>query len=168
MPIFNQFRHILVEKRHQKRGNVCAVHVRIGHDDNFLVTQVFLFVIVFGAAAQRFNHIFDFLILRNLIQAGTGNVQDFPAQRQNRLRHTVASLLGGSPCRVALDNKYFRILGCCFGTVCQFPRQTQFLCRRFAVLHFFFFSFFAQFGAADDIFNQGAGIFLVRRKPVVK
>ena len=161
MPVFYQFGHILVKERHQKGCDVRAVNIGIGHDNNFFITQIFFFIVVFSSATQRFNHIFDFLVLRNFIQTGAGNVEDFSSQRQNRLRHPVASLFGGAARRVALNDKNFRIFRRRFGTIGKFPRQTQFFRRRLAVLYFFFFSLFAQFSAVNNIFNQRGGVFLV-------
>ena len=39
MPAFDQFRHLAVEEREQQRANVCAIDIRVGHDDDAVITQ---------------------------------------------------------------------------------------------------------------------------------
>ena len=74
MPVFNKFRHILVEKGHQKRGNMCTIDIRIGHDNNFFIAKIFFFIVILRAGTQRLNHIFDFLVLRDFINTCAGNI----------------------------------------------------------------------------------------------
>ena len=74
MSVFNQLRHLLIEERHQQRSNVRTVNVRIGHNDDFFVTQIFFPVVFLDAATQRLNHVFDFLILGNLVKRSAGYV----------------------------------------------------------------------------------------------
>ncbi len=40
MPVPHQFRQFAVEERHQQRGDVRAVHVGVGHDDDAAVAQL--------------------------------------------------------------------------------------------------------------------------------
>jgi hypothetical protein len=39
VPGAHQLGHLLEEEGHQQRGNVRAVHVRVGHDDDTVVAQ---------------------------------------------------------------------------------------------------------------------------------
>ena len=94
MAVFYQLRHLLVEKGHQQRGNMGAVDISIGHNNDFFITEVFLLIIFFNAAAKSLTHIFDFLVLQNLVQRGAGDVQNLAAQRQNGLGNTVAPHFG--------------------------------------------------------------------------
>ena len=41
MPCVNHRAHLRKEKRHQQRGDMRAIHIRIGHDDDFIVAQIF-------------------------------------------------------------------------------------------------------------------------------
>ena len=40
MSFKNKLRHKTVKKRQQQRGNMRAVHIRIGHDNNFVVAKL--------------------------------------------------------------------------------------------------------------------------------
>ena len=50
----HQLRHLAIEKREQKRANMRAVHVRIGHDDDFGIAELGdVEIILADAGAQR-------------------------------------------------------------------------------------------------------------------
>ena len=61
-----------------------------------------------GAAAERLDQIGELRVLRELVLAGGGDVQDLAAQRQHGLRAAVARLLGGAAGAVALDDENLR------------------------------------------------------------
>ena len=89
--------HMPEEEREQERANVRAVHVGIGHQDDFAVPQFRNVEIVFtNTSAQRRNHGADFLMPQHLVVAGFLDVQDLSLERQDCLEAAVASLLGGS------------------------------------------------------------------------
>ena len=73
-----------------------AVDVGIGHDDDLLVAQILLVIMRAGAAAERLDQVGKLRVLRQLVLAGGGDVENFPAQRQHRLRTAIARLLGGA------------------------------------------------------------------------
>ena len=58
-----------------------------------------------GAAAERLDQVGELLVLRQLVLAGAGDVEDLAAQRQHRLRGAVARLLGRAAGEVALDDE---------------------------------------------------------------
>ena len=61
---------------------------------DLLVAQILVAIVRAGAAAERLDEIGELLVLRKLVLAGGGDVEDFAAQRQHRLRGAVARLLG--------------------------------------------------------------------------
>ena len=59
---FNEFGHLPVEERQQQRTDVRAVDVRVGHDDQAVITQLLGFVFVFSdAGTEGGNQRGDFL-----------------------------------------------------------------------------------------------------------
>ena len=97
MAVLDQLRHLLVEERDQQRGDVGAVDVGIGHDDDALVAQVLVAIFGAGADAERLDQVRQQLVLRQLLRGGVGDVEDLAAQRQYRLRFAVARLLAEPP-----------------------------------------------------------------------
>ena len=71
-----------------------AVDIGVGHDDDLLVAQVLVAIMRARPAAERLDEIGELLVLRELVLAGAGHVEDLAAQRQHRLRRAVARLLG--------------------------------------------------------------------------
>ena len=110
MPRLDEFRHLAKEKRDEQRGDMGAVDVGVGHDDDFFVAQILRLVMRAGAAAQRLHKVAQLLIAGKLIARGVGDVEDFAAQRQHGLDRAVARLFGRSARRIALDDEEFRSL----------------------------------------------------------
>lgn len=101
---------------------MAAVHVRVGHADDAVVAELIQMKILADAAAERGNHGFDFRVGENLVQARFFHVEDFAAQRQNRLKMAVASALGGAAGAVALDEENFAFGGVALRAVRQLSR----------------------------------------------
>lgn len=76
---------------------MCAVHIRIRHDNNFIITQlcnIKVIAVAFGkTAAESVYHRFYFRIGEHLVNAGLFHVQDFTPDRQD-------GLIGTIPCRL--------------------------------------------------------------------
>ena len=66
MAVLDQLRHLAIEERHQQRGDVRAVDIGVGHDDDALVAQLVVVVVSAGAAAQRLDQVLHFLVLAQL------------------------------------------------------------------------------------------------------
>src|SRR5690606_8366778 len=124
--------HLAIEEGHQQGGDMCAVNVGVGHDNDLLIAQILAPVFVAKAAAERLNEILQFLIGADFIVRGGGDVQDLAAKRQDRLRLPVASLLGGAAGAVALDNKELRSLASAFAAIGKLAGKAQAACRRLA------------------------------------
>src|SRR5690606_6739859 len=86
-PAFNQLTHVPEEERKDKRPDVAAVNVRIGHDDDLVISQlvqVQRLRIVGGTKAhpKGSDDIFDLVVVVDLVFLCLLNVQDFPAKRK--------------------------------------------------------------------------------------
>ena len=111
VPVVDELRHLLEEEGHQQRGDVGAVDVGVGHQDDLVVAQVVLAIAVAGAAAERLDQVGDLLVGRHLVARGAGDVEHLAAQRQHGLAGAVARLLGAAAGRVALDDEDLGALG---------------------------------------------------------
>ena len=65
-PLADQLRHLAIEEGEQQRGDMGAVHVGVGHDDDALIAQIVVAVFGAGAAAQRLHQVGQFLVLLQL------------------------------------------------------------------------------------------------------
>ena len=83
-----------------------TIHIGIGHNDDFVVAQ-FIGIKVFAAdaGAERSDQRRDLIARKHFVKAGALDIEDFAAQRQNRLVLSVAALLSRTTRRVPLDNK---------------------------------------------------------------
>ena len=130
---FDQLSHLAVEEGEQQGADVGAVDVGISHDDDAVIAQLFRFeVFRANARAQRGNEDGNGFRTDDFVGAGTFDVQNLAAQRQNRLEFAVAALLGGAAGRVALDDVDFALRRVFFLTVCQFAGQANAVKRAFA------------------------------------
>ena len=101
-----------------------AVDIRIGHDHDFVITAfVGVEVITADTGAESRYHGADFRRIEHFVETGAFNVQNFTAQRQNRLGFAVASLFCGTARRISLDDKNFRQSWIFFLTIGQLARQ---------------------------------------------
>lgn len=124
MAALNDFRHLTIEEGQQQRTDVRAVDVRIGHDDDAVITQFVRVVLVAtNAAAERGDERRYFLRREHLVEARFLNVEDFTLQRQNRLVLAVTALLCRTARGVPFHKVQFRQRRVAFLTVSQFARQ---------------------------------------------
>ena len=70
MAFCNQRFHIPVEERQQQGGDMGAVHIGIGHDNDFSVPRFADIEIFPDSAAESCNHIFDFITGQHTVQTG--------------------------------------------------------------------------------------------------
>src|SRR5471032_1787323 len=122
----DQLRHLAVEQGQQQGADVGAVDVRIGHDDDAVVAQLFdVEFIRADRRAQRGDQRGDLFRRQHLFEARLFHVQHFTAQRQDGLELAVAALLGRAACRVTLDDVQFAQRRVFFLAVGQLGRQAQ-------------------------------------------
>ena len=105
LAVGNQLRQMPIDERQQQGGDVVAVRVGIGQQDDLAVAQPGQVEVLAQAASQRGDEVRQLLVFQDLGQRGTLDVEDLAAQRQNRLPGPIASLLGRSAGGVALDDE---------------------------------------------------------------
>ena len=85
-----------------------TIHVRIGHDDDAVITQfVDIVFVAANATAQRGDQGAHFLRRQHLVETGFFHVQNFTLERQNRLILAIPTLFGRAPRRITLHNIEF-------------------------------------------------------------
>ena len=108
MPALDQLRHLPVEEGQQQGADMAAVHVRIGHDDDGMVTQlVGIEFIRTDSGTQGGDEGADLGRSQHLVKAGLLHVQDLAFQGQNGLVLAVAALLGRTTGGVTLHDEDF-------------------------------------------------------------
>ena len=128
--LLNHLREVAEEERHNQRVDVRTIDVGIGHDDYLLVAQL-IYISFFAVLsvytetdAQRLDDIVYFVTLECFVPHGFFHIQNLTAQRQNSLESTVTALLGGTTCRITLDEEQFAFFRVLAGAVRQFTRHT--------------------------------------------
>src|SRR5208282_2428956 len=113
--LFDQLAHVAEEKSEQQRADVAAVHVRVGHEDHFVVAELRSVEIVLAdAGAERRDDGADFLVAEHLVVAGLFDVEDLALERQDRLVAAVAPALGRAAGGLALDDEKLAAGGVAF------------------------------------------------------
>ena len=113
-----------VKKRQQKGADVTAIYVRVCHQNDPVIADFRgIKIIRADARTQSHNQGADLLRPQHAIKACALHIQHLSPQRQNGLKHPVASLLGRAAGAVSLNNKKFTEGGIFLRTVRQFPRQ---------------------------------------------
>ena len=86
-----------------------AIHVRIGHNNNFVVTKlrnVEVISVSFGkSAAKGIDHGLDLRIGQHLVDTCLLHVQNLTADGKNGLIGPVSCRLGRTSCRISLHDK---------------------------------------------------------------
>ena len=160
--------HLAIEKCHQQRGDVGAVDVGVGHDDDLVVAQVLLAIGGTSAAAQRLDQVGKLLVACELVLRRRGDIEDLAAKRQDGLGFTVPRLLGRTAGRVALDDEEFGAIFLRGGTVGELAGQPKLADGRLARDVFFLTALDAFFGAFDDEVEQPVGLRRVPRQPMIE
>ena len=120
----DQLRHVAEEEGEQQRADVRAVHVGVGHENDFAVADLGgVEVVLADAAAERRDHGADFLVAQHLVVAGLLDVEDLALERQDGLEAAIAALLGGAAGALTLDQIQFAAVGVALGAVGQLAGQ---------------------------------------------
>ena len=101
----DQAGHVAVDERQQQRRDVMAVGVGVGEDDDLAVAQPRRVEVLAEPAAERGDQVRQLLVLEHLRERRALGVEHLAAQRQDRLRRAIASLLGGPAGRVTFDDE---------------------------------------------------------------
>ena len=102
-----------------------SVDVGIGHDEDFMVAQLFVVEVVADAAAEGEDDVADRLAAEYLFEAGLFDVEYLAAQRQDRLEFAVAPLFGAAPRGISLNDVYFAVGGVAVRAVRQLPGKGE-------------------------------------------
>jgi len=103
---------------------VKAVHVGIGHDDDLVIAHLADVVISLAdPRSQGGNNDPDLLALEHLVETGLLDVEDLAAEREDRLKFPVSSLLGRTTGRIPFDQVQFTARWVLLLAVRQFTRQ---------------------------------------------
>ena len=104
----DHLRHLAEEEGEQQRADMGAVHVSIGHDDDLVVAHLFdVELVLADARAQSHDQRADLLGAEHAVKAGALDIEDFAAQRQDRLVLPRAAALGRAAGAVTLDDEDF-------------------------------------------------------------
>ena len=95
MLLLNQLFHVPEEEREQQRADMGSIHIRVCHDDDFVIPELRRIEIVFAnTGAHGGNQRPNFLMAQHSVVACFFDVEDLTLKRQNRLETAVPSLLG--------------------------------------------------------------------------
>ena len=119
MALLNERAHIAEEEGEHQGADVGAIHIGIGHDEHFIVAQLGDIELVTNATAQCQHNGHQLVVAVNFIGAGLFHVQHLAPQRQDGLNGRITAHLGGTACRIALDDEDFGAAGVFFAAVCQ-------------------------------------------------
>ena len=119
----NQRFHLAEEKRQQQRADVRTVHIGIGHDHHPVIARLGDVELFSETAADRVDQRLNFLVVEHFVLTDLFDVEQFAADRQNRLEFAVASGFRRTACRITLDDVKFAACGIAVGAVGKFPRQ---------------------------------------------
>ena len=107
------------EEREQQGTDVASVHVGVGHQDDFPVTQLGgIEVFLRDAGAERGNHGADFFVAKHLVVTRFFDVENLSLQWEDRLETAIAALLGCPACGLALNQEQFAALRLPFAAIC--------------------------------------------------
>ena len=135
--LLHKLRHLAVEKGQQQGADVRTIHIGVRHDDDFVVAQFFdvkraFTLAIADAGADGGDHRADFIVLQHFVQPRFLDVDQFAANRKDRLEFTVAALLGGATGGITFDDIKLGVGRITIGAVRQLARQTAAGHRRFA------------------------------------
>ena len=105
-----------------------AVHVGIGHDDDFVVAELFqvegaFALAVADAGADGGDHGADFGVLEHLVQPGLLDVDELAADGEDGLEAAVAALFGGAAGGIAFDDVKLGVGRVAIGAIGQLAGQ---------------------------------------------
>src|SRR6478672_10826722 len=123
--ILDELREMTIDEREQKRGDVIAVRVGVGEDDDLAVAELVDFEVLTKPAAERGDEIGELFVLEYLGERHALRIENFAAKRKDRLTGAVASLFCRSAGRIALDDEDLARFRLIVGAVAQFPGQIQ-------------------------------------------
>src|SRR6267143_1939283 len=108
-PAIEERSHVSEEQRQEERRDVLPIDVRVGHRDDLVVSDLLRIELFGDASANRGDERADLLVFQHLIEPGLFDVQDFPAEREDRLELAATTLLRGSAGGRPFDDEQLRL-----------------------------------------------------------
>ena len=105
----DEFSHLAVEEGEEEGPDVAAIDVGVGHDDDLVVAGLVDVELVSDPTSDRCDQRLDLLAREHLVEPGALDVEDLPADREDRLGLARATLLRGATGGVALDDEELRL-----------------------------------------------------------
>ena len=110
-PVGEEAGDVPVKEREEQGGDVVAVAVGVGQEDDLAVAEPRRVVLVVHAAAECADDVGQLFVVEDLGLARLFGVQDLALQGQDRLDVAVAPLLGRAAGAVAFDDEELRLVG---------------------------------------------------------
>ena len=121
--------HVAEEEGHNECSDMRTIHIGIGHDNHFVVTNLAQ-VECLGVLrrtnryAQSRKDILDFFAFKHLMLHRFLNIEDLTAEREDSLMETVSSGLSRTACRVTLHEEELAFSRVFALAVCQLTGQS--------------------------------------------
>ena len=133
----DQLAHVAEEKREQQRADMAAVHVRVGHQNHFVVAQLAgVEIVLADAGAKRRDDAANFFVAQHFVVTRFFDVQDFALERQDGLIAAVASAFGRAAGRFSLNDEKLAARGIAFLAIGKLSGQAAGIERGFAAREF--------------------------------
>ena len=117
---FDQLWHIAIEESQKQCSDMGTVYVGIGHDNDLMITEFFHIKIFGNPCTKGCDHISDFFRIQDSVQSCLFYIQNFTAQRQDRLCFGVSGLDGRTAGGIPFDDVDFTFIRIAAGAVRQF------------------------------------------------
>ena len=113
-----------------------TIDIGIGHDDDLVITQVIDIerLVLTQVHTEGAEHVLNLLRVEHLVDKHLLDIQDLTTQRKDGLIEAIASRLGGTTCRVTLDQENLTFFGILARAVGQFAWQAT-ACELRLLLH---------------------------------
>ena len=162
----DQLGHLAVEEGQQKRADVGAVDVGVGHDHDLVIAQLLeAEFLAADAGAERLDDGADLARREHAVEPRPLDVEDLAAQRQDRLILAVPRLLGRAAGAVALDQEQLRFGGVLLGAIVELAGQRRDAHHRFAARLARFARRFARGGGVDHFLDDHPGVRRILLQP---
>ena len=159
MTVINQFRHKAVKEGEKQGVDMAAVHIGIGHQDDFIIAQlgdVKVIAVSFReTAAEGINHGFDFRIGQNLVNAGFSTFRILPLMGESPGR-TIPCRLGAASGGISFHDENFTSGRSRDSQFASFPLESK---ENFCLVSMFVFAFFFGFPDFGSFFRTAYDTF---------
>ena len=121
--------HLAEEEGEEERADVGSIHIRVGHDDDLVVTGLLHIEVLPDPRADRGDHGADLFVRENFVDPCALDVENLALEGQDGLERAIPALLRTAAGTVALDEVDLAEAGVRDGAVRQLARQYSTLQR---------------------------------------